>query len=160
MAEEMEELHVEGLAIHDDPEPCVDVPRGRGEALVGARAGQAIEPRNESFGVPTLSKGVEGNTAGDVSASRRAQQALADAGFERSLKSTSRYLEGLLEQGRLSVELASENGHKPGRRFTVAPDGDQRAACEVETPSRSSMSTRQVRGRVTAELGEDRQLQA
>jgi hypothetical protein len=53
----MEELHVEGLATHGDPEPCVDVPRGRGEALVGARAGRAIEPRNESFGVPTLSKG-------------------------------------------------------------------------------------------------------
>lgn len=52
----MEELHVEGLATRGDPEPCVDVPRGRGEALVGARAGQAIEPRNESSGVPTLSK--------------------------------------------------------------------------------------------------------
>jgi hypothetical protein len=52
----MEELYVEGLATYGGPEPCVDVPRGRGEALVGARAGQAIEPRNESFGVPTLSK--------------------------------------------------------------------------------------------------------
>jgi hypothetical protein len=52
----MEELYAEGLATHGGPEPCVDVPRGRGEALVGARAGRAIEPRNESFGVPTLSK--------------------------------------------------------------------------------------------------------
>jgi hypothetical protein len=52
----MEELCVEGLAIHDDPEPCVDVPRGRGEALVGARAGRAIEPRNRVIGVPTLSQ--------------------------------------------------------------------------------------------------------
>jgi hypothetical protein len=52
----MEELHVEGLATHGDPEPCVDVPRGRGEALVGARAGRAIEPRNLRFGVPTLSQ--------------------------------------------------------------------------------------------------------
>ena len=40
----MEELYVEGLTTHDDPEPCVDDPRGRGEALVGARAGRAIEP--------------------------------------------------------------------------------------------------------------------
>src|SRR5262249_52924603 len=64
---------------------------------------------------------------------REAQQALADAGFERSLRSTSRSWEGLLEQGGLSVERVSENGHKPGRRFTVAPDGDQRAASEVET---------------------------
>ena len=52
----MEELYVEGLATHDGPESCVDVPRGRGEALTGARAGRAIEPRNERIGVPTLSK--------------------------------------------------------------------------------------------------------
>jgi len=52
----MEELCVEGLATHDDPEPCVDDPRGRGEALVGARAGRDIEPRNPRFGVPTLYK--------------------------------------------------------------------------------------------------------
>ncbi len=52
----MEELCVEGLATHDDPEPCVDVPRGRGEDLVGARAGRAIEPRNQRIGVPTRSE--------------------------------------------------------------------------------------------------------
>jgi hypothetical protein len=52
----MEELCVEGVATHDDPEPCVDVPRGRGEALVGARAGRAMEPRNGRIGMPTLSK--------------------------------------------------------------------------------------------------------
>ena len=33
MEEEMEELYVEGVATHDGPEPCVDDPRGRGEAL-------------------------------------------------------------------------------------------------------------------------------
>jgi hypothetical protein len=36
--------YTEGLATRGDPEPCVDVPRGRGEASVGARAGRAIEP--------------------------------------------------------------------------------------------------------------------
>jgi hypothetical protein len=41
----MEELHVEGLATHGGPESCVDDLRGRGEALAGARAGRAIEPR-------------------------------------------------------------------------------------------------------------------
>ena len=56
MEEEMEELYVEGLATHGDPESCVDVPRGRGEALTGARAGRAIEPRNETIGVLTLYK--------------------------------------------------------------------------------------------------------
>ena len=42
----MEELYVEGVATHDGPEPCVDVPRGRGEALVGARAGQVLSPES------------------------------------------------------------------------------------------------------------------
>src|SRR6266550_2858622 len=54
MEEEMEELYVEGLATHGGPESCVDDPRGRGEALTGVRAGRAIEPRNQEFGVPTL----------------------------------------------------------------------------------------------------------
>ena len=52
----MEELYVEGLATHGGPESCVDVPRGRGEALTGVRAGRAIEPRNDATGVPTLYK--------------------------------------------------------------------------------------------------------
>src|SRR6266516_2636266 len=56
MEEEMRELHVEGLATHGGPESCVDDPRGRGEALTGARAGRAIEPRNAQIGVPTLSE--------------------------------------------------------------------------------------------------------
>jgi len=42
----MEELYIEGLANHDDPEPCVGARKGAGEASVGARAGRAIEPRN------------------------------------------------------------------------------------------------------------------
>ena len=50
----MEELHAEGLATHGDPESCVDDPQGRGEALTGARAGRAIEPRNQCSGAPTL----------------------------------------------------------------------------------------------------------
>ena len=63
MEEEMEELYVEGLATHGDPESCVDDPRGRGEALTGARAGRAIEPRNQEIrGAHVLSL-AEGNTA-------------------------------------------------------------------------------------------------
>jgi hypothetical protein len=50
MKEEMKELCVEGLATHGDPESCVDGPRGRGEALTGAPAGRAIEPRNQDSG--------------------------------------------------------------------------------------------------------------
>src|SRR3954453_11492009 len=56
MEEEMEELYAEGVATHGGPEGCVDVPRGRGESYTGARAGRAIEPRNEAIGVPTLYK--------------------------------------------------------------------------------------------------------
>ena len=42
----MKELYIEGVATHGDPEPCVGVRKGVGEALVGARAGRAMEPRN------------------------------------------------------------------------------------------------------------------
>ena len=42
----MEELYVEGVAIHGGPEPCVGVREGTGEASGWARAGRAIEPRN------------------------------------------------------------------------------------------------------------------
>jgi hypothetical protein len=46
MEEEMKELYIEGVATHGDPEPCVGVRKGVGEASVGARAGRAMEPRN------------------------------------------------------------------------------------------------------------------
>ena len=45
----MEELYVEGVATRDDPEPCVGVREGTGEASGWARAGRAIEPRNVSL---------------------------------------------------------------------------------------------------------------
>jgi len=44
----MEEPYIEGVATHDGPESCVRVREGAGEALTGARAGWAIEPRNYS----------------------------------------------------------------------------------------------------------------
>src|ERR1039457_619669 len=47
MKKEMKELCIEGVATHDDPESCAGVRKGAGEALTGARAGRAIEPRNE-----------------------------------------------------------------------------------------------------------------
>ena len=42
----MKESNVEGLANHDDREPCVGVREGVCEASVAARAGRAMEPRN------------------------------------------------------------------------------------------------------------------
>ncbi len=42
----MKESYVEGVASHDDPKSCACPLEGAGEALTGARAGWAIEPRN------------------------------------------------------------------------------------------------------------------
>jgi hypothetical protein len=42
----MRELYIEGVATHGGPVSCVCVREGAGEALIGARAGWAIEPRN------------------------------------------------------------------------------------------------------------------
>src|SRR5436190_22456696 len=56
MEEEMEELYAEGVATHGGPESCVDAREGVGEAWTGVRAGRAMEPRNNRFGVPTLSR--------------------------------------------------------------------------------------------------------
>jgi hypothetical protein len=42
----MQEPYTEGVAIRGDPESCVVAREGGGEALTGARAGRAIEPRN------------------------------------------------------------------------------------------------------------------
>jgi hypothetical protein len=57
----MKELHVEGLATHGDPESCVVVRKGGGEALTGARAGRAIEPRNQGDRGAQAVNYVEGN---------------------------------------------------------------------------------------------------
>ena len=64
-------LYVEGLATHDDPESCVDDPRGRGEALTGARAGRAMEPRNHTIRGADVVVNTEGTIAGGVIASHR-----------------------------------------------------------------------------------------
>jgi len=43
----MKEPHIEGVATHDDPESCSDGREVGTEALTGARAGRAIEPRKD-----------------------------------------------------------------------------------------------------------------
>jgi hypothetical protein len=62
----MEELCAEGLATHGGPESCVDDPRGRGEALTGARAGRASEPRNQILQGADAVQEAEGNIPGSV----------------------------------------------------------------------------------------------
>lgn len=81
----MEELYVEGLATHGDPESCVDDPRGRGEALTGARAGRAIEPRNQEFGVPTLFKRWKATSPAALSRGAGGPRAVKEPGHVRNL---------------------------------------------------------------------------
>ena len=79
----MRELHAEGLATHGDPESCAASREGRGEALAGARAGRVIEPRNVGDRGADAVGRAEGNTPGDVIASRqgapRGQRSMACA---------------------------------------------------------------------------------
>ncbi len=42
----MRESHVEGVATHDDPEPCIVACEGGGEAWDRGTCGPGIEPRN------------------------------------------------------------------------------------------------------------------
>jgi len=81
----MEELYVEGLATHDGPESCVDDPRGRGEALTGARAGRAIEPRNLRFGVLTLFSGWKATPLAALSRVVSGPRAVGEPGHVRNL---------------------------------------------------------------------------
>lgn len=60
----MEEFHAEGLATHGDPESCAASREGRSEALTGARAGRAIEPRNVGTHSADAVGRAEGNTPG------------------------------------------------------------------------------------------------
>jgi hypothetical protein len=108
----MEELYVEGLATHGDPEPCVDVPRGRGEALVGARAGRAIEPRNGAFGVPTLSKRRKATLSAALSRVVGGPRVVREPGHVRNLHAREPGL-------RHEALLCSDGGERPpslGRR--------------------------------------------
>ncbi len=81
----MEELCVEGLATHGDPESCVDDPRGRGEALTGARAGRAIEPRNHHSGVPTRSTTWKATLLTALSRAAGGPRAVGEPGHVRNL---------------------------------------------------------------------------
>jgi hypothetical protein len=58
----MRESHVEGVATHDDPEPCTGACEGVGEAWDRGTCGPGIEPRNFYSRVPTVLSEPEGNT--------------------------------------------------------------------------------------------------
>jgi hypothetical protein len=106
----MEELHVEGLATHGDPESCVDVPRGRGEALTGARAGRAIEPRNATIGVPTLFERWKATPSAALARAVGGPRAVKEPGHVRNLQAR--------EPG--DPVLARPAGHRAGRSGNTA----------------------------------------
>ena len=54
MEKEMKELYGEGLATHADPESCAGSRKGSGEALTGAHARRAIEPRKPLLGADAV----------------------------------------------------------------------------------------------------------
>ena len=66
----MRTLYIEDLANHDGPEPCVGCPRGRRRSVGRGTRRRAIEPRQNQFGVPTLSDEAEGNIVDGIFASR------------------------------------------------------------------------------------------
>lgn len=45
----MKELHVEGVATHDDPESCIGAREDAGEAFDRGTCGPGIEPRNQAI---------------------------------------------------------------------------------------------------------------
>ncbi len=45
----MREPYIEGVATHDDPEPCICIREGVGEAWDRGTCGPGIEPRNVFF---------------------------------------------------------------------------------------------------------------
>ena len=50
----MQVRYDEGVAIRVDPEPCIVVREGRGEASAGAHTGQPLSRESHSSRVPTL----------------------------------------------------------------------------------------------------------
>ena len=110
----MEELYAEGVATHGGPESCVDVPRGRGEALTGVRAGQAIEPRNQGSGVPTSLTEAEGNIAGGAKREPSADPAVEEPGHARNLHAR--------EPGDPTVARPADHGAgREGKAKAVSP---------------------------------------
>src|SRR6516164_1912325 len=74
----MQEPHIEGLATHDDPEPCIDSDReGAGEASAGARPGPVWSREITYSRAPTPLSEAEGHTD-------RARQGERSAGPARS----------------------------------------------------------------------------
>ena len=108
----MEELYAEGVATHGGPESCVDVPRGRGEALTGVRAGRAIEPRNGESGAPTLSNERKATPLAALSRAAGGPRAVIEPGHVQNLHAR--------EPGEpVPARLADHRAGRPGNAEAV-----------------------------------------
>jgi hypothetical protein len=102
----MREPHVEGVATHDDPEPCIGAREGAGEAWDRGMCGPGIEPRNHA------AQGADAvNVGGRQHAESRKREALD--GPARS-KTPSTYRTSLRENREIS-EVARRDGVAAGR---------------------------------------------
>jgi len=59
----MKESHIEGVAIHDDPELCAGSREAEREVLTGAHTGSVLSREIRLTRVPTLLSEVEGKTS-------------------------------------------------------------------------------------------------
>jgi hypothetical protein len=74
----------EGIANHIDPEPCVVIREGGGEASAGERIGQPLSPENHLIPDADAVNYVEGNTSGASSRAFRRSGVVEDPGMCRS----------------------------------------------------------------------------
>jgi hypothetical protein len=58
----MQESHIEGVAIHDDPESCAASRKTVREVLTGAHTGSVLSREITTIRVPTLLSKAEGKT--------------------------------------------------------------------------------------------------
>ena len=58
----MKESHIEGVAIHDDPESCAASRKAVREVLTGAHTGSVLSREITTIRVPTQLSNAEGNT--------------------------------------------------------------------------------------------------
>ena len=100
---------IEGIANHGGPESCVGIRKDAGEALDRGTYRSAIEPRNNSFGVPMPSHEAEGNIVSSAIASCRGPRAVREPWHVRKLHAREpgdptlarRLITGRVAQGRL-----------------------------------------------------------
>ena len=108
----MEELYVEGVATRDGPEPCVDDPRGRGEALDRGTCRPGYRAAKCESGVPTLCKRWKATPPAALSRVAGGPRAVKEPGHVRNLHAR--------EPGEpVSVRPCDQRAGRPGNAKAV-----------------------------------------